>query len=131
LERSSGIGRTSFAGIARSLDEWARWIVQSNRTVKGTKVDEHLSAFAKLKGQAAPEPAKEPQVPWVARGVQQLFMELNSTRQSGMSVGPITFTEIKAMVELLDLSLEPWEIDGIRLCDRAFLAELSKVMEAP
>lgn len=104
---------------------WTRWLVRANRQVQGTKVDAHLDAFAKLKGQT--RTSVEPELPPGGRQLAELFMELHSTRQVGMAPCAITFQEIKAFTELMDVQLEPWEVDCIKVMDMTLLEELGEV----
>jgi len=58
-----------------------------------------------------------------------MFSELSSTRQSGFNgPGPITYLEIKAYSDLIDYEFEPWEVEVLKLMDRAFMDELQKIM---
>jgi hypothetical protein len=52
------------------------------------------------------------------------FNELSDTREY-TEVGPlaITYTEVKAYVELMGVPLTPWEVGTIKAMDAAFLAE--------
>lgn len=83
---------------------------------KRGKTEAQLSAqFAEL------EP---PELPRIGNHISVLFFELNSGRQSGMNGPlPLSFVEIKAYGELKDINFEPWEIDAIKIMDRAFLSE--------
>lgn len=50
------------------------------------------------------------------------FVDLTGTRQSGMSVGPITFLEIQAYRSATLADLTAWEVGLIRRLDQAALA---------
>lgn len=60
-----------------------------------------------------------------------IFFDLNSTRQYGAMGGaaPITYNEIKAYSELTGEVLDPIEVETIKLMDRAFVAEYSKLIK--
>jgi hypothetical protein len=49
------------------------------------------------------------------------FLDLNSTRQSGMGMNAISYSEIKSWCELVGVSLSPYEIRVIKLLDRVYL----------
>lgn len=46
-------------------------------------------------------------------------------RQSGMGIGPLTYTEIEAYIRLTGAILHPWEIRALRLIDKTFRAAMS------
>lgn len=50
------------------------------------------------------------------------FLELNATRQSGMSANPISWSEIEAFSQGLGLTIKPWERRLLRQLDIAVLA---------
>lgn len=68
----------------------------------------------------------------VDRGVHHLlhtFAQLSNRRTHSMSgPNPLMFSEIKAMKELLDLPLFPWEVDLILAIDSAYLDEVYKLI---
>ncbi len=49
------------------------------------------------------------------------FQQLSSARQCGMSLNPLSFSEIDAWSRLYHLSLETWEIDVIKQLDLIYL----------
>jgi hypothetical protein len=57
-----------------------------------------------------------------------LFNELSDTR-GYTEVGPlaITYTEIKAYVELMGVCLSSWEVGTIKAMDAAFLLETYRI----
>lgn len=70
--------------------------------------------------------------PPISAGVGYLlnmFSNLSCARQYGMSGPmPISYQEILAYNELLDVGLEPWEVEAIRLMDQVFVQEAYSVM---
>jgi hypothetical protein len=57
------------------------------------------------------------------------FLDLHSTRPSGFGVSAITYSEIKAYFELLQLKVEPWEIELIKRFDRIAMEVISEQQE--
>lgn len=45
------------------------------------------------------------------------FLELNQTRPSGFGISNITYSEMKAFFELLEIKPEPWEVNFIKMFD--------------
>ena len=54
------------------------------------------------------------------------FLALSGTRQSGFGIGPITYTEIASYSKLMGYTLEPWEVQVIKVFDRVTMEEISK-----
>jgi hypothetical protein len=50
-----------------------------------------------------------------------VFSDLHGTRQVGMDLNPITYTEIGIYSELTGMDLDPWEVIAVRAIDDAFL----------
>lgn len=46
------------------------------------------------------------------------FIDLNNTRSAGMGFSTITYSEIHAYFTLLQIDVEPWEIEVIKAFDR-------------
>lgn len=59
----------------------------------------------------------------------EFFLDLNSTRQSGMGVNAISYQEIKAWCELTKTPLSAYEIKVIKMLDRTFLEHYNKQSE--
>jgi len=51
------------------------------------------------------------------------FVKLNNTRQSGVSLSPITHQEILSFCLLYDIKMRQWEVDLIKLLDRVVITE--------
>ena len=71
----------------------------------------------------APE---EVSCPWELQHIWEWFLELDETRQNGMSIGPITHTEITKWSEGMGYNLIPFERRALRAVDRAFMIHQSK-----
>lgn len=65
-----------------------------------------------------PEQLEPVEFPEGCEFVWAAFCELNDTRQSGMGIGAITFTEIKAFQDLRGIRFRQWELDSLRALDR-------------
>ena len=60
-----------------------------------------------------------PPFPFELEHVWEAFVELSSTRQSGMGVGPITYLEIEAYRRQTLADLTAWEVKLLRRLDNA------------
>jgi len=49
------------------------------------------------------------------------FLELNNSRQSGMSANPLSFSDIYSYFSLYNIDVLPWEIKVIKAFDNAVL----------
>jgi hypothetical protein len=85
---------------------------------------QHLQAAAVATGRV--DAALLHQVPRAAAALWDAFCEIASGRQSGMGPQPVPNTEIEAWQRLSGVQLTPWEVDTIRLMDRAALAVLAE-----
>lgn len=71
---------------------------------------------------------QEPELIPAGSYLTSLFFDLNGARQTGMNGPlPISYTEIKAYLELNCEELEAWEISCLKIMDRAFLEEYYKM----
>jgi len=57
------------------------------------------------------------------------FLDLHNTRSSGFGASPITYCEIQAYFSLLELQVEPWEVDLIKRFDRIALEVTAEQQE--
>lgn len=63
--------------------------------------------------------------------VWKWFIDLHNTRGSnGFGINPISFTEIKAYFDLLDIKPEEWELTLIKRFDNEALSAYAKEAEA-
>jgi hypothetical protein len=72
----------------------------------------------------------EPEIPAAGQHLWSWFWDLNSGRQSGMGINPLSWSDIKAWEELTRNRLSPWQARVIRSMDRVYLEvahEMSKV----
>lgn len=107
-------------------------------SANGASKKDNLRKFRDMKAKAGASEAEldvlfaelvEPTVCASGQYLLTMFFELNSSRQSsGMGgVLPISYMELKAYSDLTDVALEPFDVDAIRLMDRAYLDEYHKV----
>lgn len=92
-----------------------------------TKLD-HLIQVEESTGQ---NHVPETHIPMEAEHLWNWFWSLSSARGSSGFGGaaPLSFTEIRAWIEVTGLTVHPWEIDAIRAMDGAYMqaqAEMSK-----
>jgi hypothetical protein len=63
--------------------------------------------------------------------VWKWFIDLHNSRTSnGFGVNPISYTEIKAYFDLIDIKVEEWEVTLIKLFDNEALSAFAKEAEA-
>lgn len=70
-----------------------------------------------------------PPVPRAARAVWEAFVQLASSRASGMGLSPISLADIEAWCRLSGITLTPWELDTLLALDAAALTEAAKRMK--
>jgi len=54
------------------------------------------------------------------------FLDLNNTRPSGFGVSAITYLEIQAYFTLLQIPVQPWEVEIIKLFDQIAMGVSAK-----
>lgn len=70
-----------------------------------------------------PEELKNlPTLPPCADYIWELYHKLSSTRTCGMSINPISYSEIYYYTKLAGIKLSEWEIDAIISIDYSFLS---------
>jgi hypothetical protein len=86
------------------------------------------NAFASNQAPIDPDHDIEQNVdcPYELQYIYTWFVELGSTRQSGMGVCPLTFTEMKSWSELLSIKLTAFEIRTLRRIDTLYVNHFSK-----
>lgn len=57
------------------------------------------------------------------------YLRLNETRPVGMGMSAITYTEIRSYFELMDIEVEPFEVELIKVFDRLSLTASYKEQE--
>lgn len=97
----------------------------SEKQVDGATLRQHAESIRKQTGITPPE-LEYPDINPIINYVWEWFLELNSTRQSGMGVSGITYTEIKAWCELTGNQPSPYEIKIIKSLDRLFIEHYNK-----
>lgn len=95
------------------------------RQSDGATLKEHLVAVWERSGRKPAKLADAPVCP--APGLWRDFLDLHNCRSYGQGgPSPITFLELDAWQRVKGVSLEPWELDCIRVADGAFLTSVSK-----
>jgi hypothetical protein len=64
------------------------------------------------------------EMPEAAKHIWDWFQELSETRQNGMSINRITYTEIYSWSFLTGACPLPWEVAAIKALDRVFVASI-------
>lgn len=49
------------------------------------------------------------------------YVELDSTRNSGFDIGPVTFAEIESWSRLMKIEVSPFEVQSLRAIDKAYI----------
>lgn len=80
----------------------------------------HLLSLYEQTGEIPVELENEPPNEAVAY-LLGYFQQLSTARQCGMSLNPLTFTEIEAWGRLYKMKLDSWEIDVIKQLDLIYL----------
>jgi len=86
----------------------------------GRTLREHLQSVVK-QGITPKELQNLVEIPESMTQCWNWFLELNSTRSSGMGLSPITFSEILAYFTVMQIEYQPWEVEIIKMFDRVAL----------
>ena len=122
--------------ISQYLDECVEQLVEyaknelklSEKQKDGASLRDHLNAVKDATGFTPPE-LTTVEVSNLVIYLWEFFLDLNSTRQSGMGVNAISYYEIKAWCDLNATPLSPYEIKVIKMLDRSFLEHYNKQSE--
>lgn len=57
------------------------------------------------------------------------FLELNSTRSAGFGISSITYTEMYHYFKVLQIEVQPWEIEIVKMFDAVALDTMQKQQE--
>ena len=88
----------------------------------GASLGDHYAAVARETGK---EVAPAPVLPAALSYLWNHFAMLHRTRGSnGFGPNPISWSEMKAYVEMTGSRLEPWEVEAIRQLDEEFLTSM-------
>lgn len=123
--------------LAKHLDKCVEQLVEfakneltlSEKQKDGSTLRDHLLNIQKQYNITPPE-LVEVEVSYLVMYLWESFLELNSTRQSGMGVNSISYSEIKAYCDLTQTVFSPYEIKVIKMLDRVFLEHYNKSSES-
>ncbi|HHT7871385.1 phage tail assembly chaperone [Pasteurella multocida] len=101
-----------YAGQEFKLDKKPK---ESDSTLR-----EHLQAIAEQTG-TTPEELDNPEPNLAVQHLLVIFQQLSLSRQAGMVLNPITYSEIVAWSQLYQTRLSMWEIDVLKRIDLVFL----------
>ncbi len=98
-----------------------------DKKVKDSKATlrEHLLVVQEQTG-ITPEELDNPEPSPAVSYLLGYFYELSKSRQAGMALNPIAYTEIEAWKKLFSVSLSQWEIRVIKDIDLIFLSVQNK-----
>ncbi|QLB44479.1 phage tail assembly chaperone [Mannheimia pernigra] len=101
---------------------YAEKTFQLDKKLKGSEstLREHLQAIETQTG-ITPEELHNPEPSPAVAYLLGWFFELAMSRQSGMSLNPISYAEIEAWNRLFSRHLEQWEIRTIKQLDMIYL----------
>jgi hypothetical protein len=118
-----------FEELIATLIEYAKnELVLSEKQKDGSPLRDHLLKLKTAHGINDPllTPIKvSPAVTYL----WEYFLDLNNTRQSGMGVSAINYTEIKSWCDLTGNTLSAFEVRVIKMLDSVFLAHYNKQSE--
>ena len=72
-------------------------------------------------------PGPDLEIPIDLQYLWEWFTCLSSTRGGGWGPSPITYTEIKAWAELLNIYPSPWEVGMLKVMDNKYLNVVNKL----
>jgi hypothetical protein len=121
---------TKLDDMIRELVEYAkRELELSAKQKDGSTLRESLESL--LANHGIKDPMLEPvDVSNCVTYLWEFILDLNSTRQSGMGVNAISYTEIVSWCTLTGNKLSPYETRVIKMLDRVFLEHYNKQSEA-
>jgi hypothetical protein len=93
-----------------------------SRPVGSSTLREHLEADERRTGKRAWE-LDECKIPKEALHIWRWFLELDATRQNGMDINPISYSEIAAWSKLTGNRPRRHEVEVLRQIDGLYLAE--------
>lgn len=90
------------------------------KRIGGASVNDHLAVIAKRRGKKVKREAPPP-LPMQAERTWTAFVDLSGARQVGMTLQPITYSEIAAYQLVTRRRLTGWEVDQVRMLDDLYL----------
>jgi len=105
------------------MSTWAEHRFRLSKTDgKGITKRQHLEQIERQLGRKPIELVEPCVLPSVVAYIWAAFCRLSNRRTSSETgVNPITFTEINAWKELLEVKVKPWEIEAILELDEVYL----------
>jgi hypothetical protein len=91
----------------------------------GCSYRDHLKLIEERSGKIQEELHFDP-IPNSCLHVWEWFLQLDSSRQSGMQANPISFSDIQAFFQLHNVQPDDWEISLIKQLDRIALKHHNK-----
>lgn len=100
----------------------------SERQRDGKTLREHLESVVK-QGITPKELENLVELPESLSHCWYWFLDLNNTRPQGFGISPISYFEMQAYFHVLQIPVEPWEIEIIKFFDRIALDISQKQQE--
>lgn len=91
----------------------------------GSTYKDHLKLIEERSGKIQEELHYE-SIPNSCLHVWDWFLQLDSSRSSGMQVNPLTYSDMYAFFKLYNVEPEDWEITLLKQFDRVALKEYNK-----
>jgi len=115
--------------LVATLIEYAEnELALSAKQSDGWTLREQLESIKRQTGITPPE-LKTVDVSPTVTYLWEHFLNLNSTRTSGMGVSAINYMELKAYCDMNTISFSPFEVRVIKMLDRVFLDHYNKQSE--
>ena len=91
----------------------------------GSPYRDHLKLIENVSGREQPELHMKP-IPSSCLHVWHWFLQLDSSRNSGMQANPISYADIQAFFQLYNVQPDDWEISLIKELDKIALKHHNK-----
>lgn len=107
----------------QQLCDWAEHTFKLNKQTKsGATEREHLEQVEKQLGRKIKDAEPEEEFPVELGYIWTAFIQLSNARTSGFSgPNPLTYSEIKAWMEVTDTPFKSWEVDAIKRLDFVYM----------
>jgi len=90
----------------------------------GSTLKAHLTQAYKASGKK-PKELEESRPPEAFMYLWQWFWELDHTRDRALANSPLSYQEIYYWQKLCEIKLFPWELEALRLMDKAYIKEVN------
>lgn len=107
----------------QKLCDWAEHTFKLDKPTKdGTTEREHLEQVEKQLGRKLKETEPDVEFPFEIQYLWAAFIQLSNARTAGFSgPNPLSYSEIKAWMEVTNTPLKSWEVDAIKRLDFVYM----------